>query len=72
MEILTAADAASLLTLSPRTLAQLRTDGTGPTYAKIGRRVVYRKIDLERWVEERLARSSSEHGPRVSLKEGRA
>jgi predicted DNA-binding transcriptional regulator AlpA len=59
---LTAAQAASILGLAPSTLAKLRLTGNGPTYCKLGRRVVYRRTDLEAWLESRVARDTSDAG----------
>ena len=56
----TAQEAARLLGLAPSTLAKLRLNGNGPIYCKLGRRVVYRRADLERWLESRTARDTSD------------
>ena len=48
---MTQAEAAELLRLSPRTLERLRVIGTGPRFAKAGRRVLYRRGDVEAWVD---------------------
>jgi predicted DNA-binding transcriptional regulator AlpA len=48
--------------LSTSTLAKLRLSGNGPTYAKLGRRVVYRIDDLEAWIEAHRFKSTSEYG----------
>lgn len=53
-------EAARLLGLSPRTLEKHRCDGTGPTYRKLGGRVVYTVADLEAWIEACARRSTSE------------
>lgn len=42
-------EAARFLGLSGRTLEKHRTFGTGPTYSKIGGRVVYAVDDLQAW-----------------------
>jgi predicted DNA-binding transcriptional regulator AlpA len=42
-------EAARFLGLSGRTLEKHRTYGTGPTYRKIGGRVVYAVDDLQAW-----------------------
>ncbi|WP_306812059.1 MULTISPECIES: AlpA family transcriptional regulator [unclassified Sphingobium] len=42
-------EAARFLGLSIRTLEKHRTYGTGPTYRKIGGRVLYAVRDLEEW-----------------------
>lgn len=46
-------DAAAYLTYSPGTLRTIRCKGAGPTFLKLGRRVVYRLEDLERYLRER-------------------
>jgi predicted DNA-binding transcriptional regulator AlpA len=57
---LTALEAANLLGLSPSTLAKLRLNGNGPIYCKLGRRVVYRRADLEQWLQSRTTRDTSD------------
>ncbi|OCW57401.1 helix-turn-helix transcriptional regulator [Hoeflea olei] len=44
-------EAARFLGISIRTLEKHRTYGTGPTYRKIGGRVLYTIHDLEAWSE---------------------
>lgn len=39
-------------TVPRRTLGQWRYRGLGPPYAKIGRHVVYRREDVDRWLAE--------------------
>lgn len=53
-------EAAELLRLSPRTLERHRLSGTGPRFCRLGRRVVYRRADLDAWAEENAFRSTSE------------
>ena len=48
--LLSTRDAAAYLALSPRTLEKWRTRGVGPAYSRIGRRVVYRRDDLDEFV----------------------
>jgi predicted DNA-binding transcriptional regulator AlpA len=62
---LNAVQAASVLGLAPSTLAKLRLSGHGPAYCKLGRRVVYRRADLEAWLESRVARDTSDAGVRL-------
>ena len=50
-ELLTAAEAASFLRLSPITLSHYRYQGRGPVYRKHGWRVFYSKADLVAWSE---------------------
>lgn len=46
---LTEMEAAELLSVTKATLANWRWRGYGPSYLKIGRRVVYLRTDLEEW-----------------------
>ena len=55
--------AAAFLTLSTQRLAQMRLDGSGPPFCKIGRTVTYRRADLEAWLSERRRMSTSDLGP---------
>ena len=52
--------AAEYLGLSPATLETMRSRGGGPRFSKLGRRVVYRREELDRWLEERSRRSTSD------------
>ena len=54
--------AARHLGLSKSTLAKLRLSGNGPVYCKLGRRIVYRLIDLDAWLQSCRRRSTSEPG----------
>jgi hypothetical protein len=40
----------------------MRTRGGGPVFVKLGRRVVYRREDLDHWLEERRRTSTSDPG----------
>lgn len=51
--------AAEYVGLSPATLETLRVRGGGPQFVKLGARVVYRREDLDRWLEERKKKSTS-------------
>lgn len=53
-------EAARFLGLSGRTLEKHRTYGTGPTYRKIGGRVVYALEDLQAWAERGSKTSTSD------------
>lgn len=55
-------DAAEYLALSGRTLEKHRTYGTGPTYRKIGGRVVYALDDLKAWADLGSRTSTSDPG----------
>jgi excisionase family DNA binding protein len=54
--------AAQFLGLSPRTLESWRLTGNGPAYIKVGRRVRYRRSDLEAWLDARRRTSTSDPG----------
>ena len=54
-----APDAAKYVGLSVSTLAKLRMAGQGPTFAKLGRRVVvYRLDDLDDWLTRSRRKST--------------
>lgn len=53
-------EAARILGLSPRTLEKYRCHGSGPTFRKLGGRVVYAIDDLEAWADQAACRSTSE------------
>ena len=46
-------EAAAFLGLAPQTLRSARHYGRGPVYHKLGRRVVYKITDLQRYLAER-------------------
>ncbi|QDG76717.1 AlpA family transcriptional regulator [Labrenzia sp. PHM005] len=51
--------AAEYLGLSIRTLQAWRVRGEGPVFVKLGRAVRYRPDDLQAWVNDRIAASTS-------------
>ncbi len=55
-------EAARFLGLSGRTLEKHRTYGTGPTYRKIGGRVIYALEDLKAWADLGAKQSTSDPG----------
>ena len=57
---LTQNKAAKYLHVSERTLERLRHEGGGPRYRKAGRRVLYRPLDLDDWLDERAFDNTSE------------
>ena len=57
---LTQLEVAALLRLSPRTLERHRVSGTGPAYTKLGRRVVYRRDEVDDWAARNTVSSTSE------------
>jgi predicted DNA-binding transcriptional regulator AlpA len=60
--MLRTAEAGDFLGLSGRTLEKHRTYGTGPTYRKIGGRVVYAIEDLQTWADRGVKSSTSDPG----------
>lgn len=62
-EVLDNVEAARFLGVSPETLPQWRVRGNGPPFVRVGRRVVYRRATLERWLQEREVTSTSDSGP---------
>ena len=58
-ELLTITEAAELLRAPVATLRYWRHLGTGPRSFRLGRRVLYRRDDLQAWVEEQLGRSAT-------------
>jgi excisionase family DNA binding protein len=58
--LLTQAETAELLRLSERTLERWRVTGGGPVFCKLGKRVLYRKADLEKWIASHLCNSTSD------------
>ncbi len=57
--------AAQYLGMSESWLAKRRCYGCGPRYCKLGRRVAYRKSDLDAWREERVYASTSQYPQRL-------
>lgn len=55
-------DAAAYTGLSVSTLNKLRVFGGGPVFLKLGRRVAYDVADLDRWLETKRRRSTSDTG----------
>lgn len=52
--------AAAHLQLSRQYLEKLRLTGGGPAFAKLGRVVRYRRIDLENWLTAQIKTSTSD------------
>ena len=58
--VISTIEAARIVGLSESTLAKLRLNGNGPVYCKLGRRVVYRLVDLDEWLQSRTTRDTSD------------
>lgn len=56
-ELFTAEEAAEKIRSNAATLAYWRHIGKGPKWGKIGRRVVYRRSDVEAWIDEQFQSS---------------
>jgi hypothetical protein len=61
-ELLTNAEAAAFVRLSPRTLEKFRVLGGGPRYKKLGARVRYSVGDLRAWLQSRTFEMTSDPG----------
>ena len=59
-DLLTTFEAATRLRMSRQTLAKWRLAGFGPKFIRCGRKILYRREDLTRWLETRTATSTSE------------
>jgi len=55
--------AAARTGLASSTLRKLRLTGQGPRFLKLGRAVRYRECDLDAWLEQRTALSTSDLVP---------
>jgi len=60
--LLTQSETAELLRLSERTLERWRVVGGGPVFCKLGKRVLYRRADLDEWIASHVVNSTSEAG----------
>jgi predicted DNA-binding transcriptional regulator AlpA len=61
--LLTEAQVADLLAISPRTLQMWRYKGGGPKYVKAGAAVRYRPADVDDWLASQARLSTSDPGP---------
>ncbi|WP_375210090.1 helix-turn-helix transcriptional regulator [Hyphomonas jannaschiana] len=62
MSFLSISDVSELLAISESTLARFRQTGDGPAFVKAGRRVLYDKQQVDKWISERTFNSTTEHG----------
>lgn len=51
---LTAGELSEVIDVPEKTLADWRSRGLGPAYARIGRHVRYSPVDVERWLRTRV------------------
>lgn len=62
LDIMDAREAAAYLRTSPSTLAKYRHFGGGPSFIRqSSRKTLYRRVDLDAWLEERTYGSTSEY-----------
>jgi excisionase family DNA binding protein len=62
-ELLTSAETAELLRVPVRTLYVWRGAGNGPRAYRVGKHVLYRRRDVEAWLEERCVPASTGASP---------
>jgi excisionase family DNA binding protein len=62
-QLLTTKEAAEFLRLKPHTLENMRSEGKGPIFMKLGGRVFYHRADLKEWLKESRPRSSRGEKP---------
>jgi predicted DNA-binding transcriptional regulator AlpA len=60
MNALNVRHAAEYVGLSKSSLDKLRVYGGGPLYIKLGRRVVYDRVDLDAWMGSRRVANTSQ------------
>jgi len=53
IDLLTTYEAARYLGMSPGSLSNWRSTGRGPTYIKLGSKVMYRKAEVERFIQDK-------------------
>ena len=58
MENMRTPAASAYLDIPQSTLEKMRMTGRGPSFVKDGRLVIYRKQDLDAWLERRLRQST--------------
>jgi predicted DNA-binding transcriptional regulator AlpA len=62
IELLDTDEVALRYRLSASWLAKLRLTGEGCRFAKLGRRVLYKKADVDEWIARSMRMSTSESG----------
>ena len=60
-ELMTGAEAAEFLRISPKTLPRWRWEGSGPNFVRVGRKVFYRRGDLAEYLLGRVVRVEGEN-----------
>lgn len=62
MTLLTPQEVAEILRTTKRTLSRMRLAGDGPRYVRIRKRVLYRREDLDRYIEQLVSTEQNEGG----------
>jgi excisionase family DNA binding protein len=57
--LLDVTEAATYLRCSPSYLNKLRHTGGGPLFVKLGTKVLYRRTDLDRYIDKRVHKSTA-------------
>lgn len=57
LDLLTTGQLAQYTSLSESFFEKLRSRGDGPTYLKIGGKVLYRRTDVDEWLESKIRKS---------------
>lgn len=65
-DLLATAAAAPYIKHAESTMNRWRVEGSGPPFIKLGRKVFYRKADLDAWLERHVVSSTSEAGARLA------
>lgn len=60
-ELMNQAGFAAVSGQSEVTVARWRREGNGPAYLKLGRRVMYRRVDVQAWLNNQLVRNTAEY-----------
>lgn len=60
MDLLTAHEAATYLRIGLSTLAQMRAEGVGPPYYRLGRLIRYERGALDEWLDLHRVRPEAE------------
>jgi Helix-turn-helix domain len=63
MTRLTVTEAATYVRLAKSTLDHKRTAGDGPRFSKVGRKIIYDTVDLDRWLDSLKRNSTSDDQP---------
>jgi predicted DNA-binding transcriptional regulator AlpA len=56
-EVVTEKQLAGMLKIHPVTLWRMRRDGVAPKHFRAGRRILYRRGDIEAWMEEQMVKT---------------